>query len=195
MICSIDFLEILHNERRPRGAAKFGNGFSEKKFFRADGSIWAKKWWIQICIPSKDFFLWILHNQRGQETYRNYINGFSGKKFIQGNWVILGPKNVLSYLDFLIFCTIKEAKRYMKIISMVFVKKKVLLGKWVILDPKIMRRHNSGSALTMFLKFYLVKRVKRYVKIISMVFLKNLSLSQLGGFGYTFAICFYFEQW
>ena len=74
--------------------------------------------------PLRIFFLWILHNQRGQETYRNYINGFSGKKFIQGNWVILGPKNVLSYLDFLIFCTIKEAKRYMKIISMVFVKKK-----------------------------------------------------------------------
>ena len=76
----------------------------------------------------------------------------------------------------------------MQIISMVFVKKKVLLGKWVNLDPKIMCRHNSGSALTMFLKFYLVKRVKRYVKIISMVFLKNLSLSQLGGFGYTFAL-------
>ena len=190
MICSIDFLEILHNERRPRGAAKFGNGFSEKKFFRADGSIWAKKWCIgyKSGSPLMIFFFWILHNQRAQEIYRNYINGFSGKKFIQGNWVILGPKIVLPYLDFLIFCTIKGAKRYMQIISMVFVKKKVLLGKWVNLDPKIMCRHNSGSALTMFLKFYLVKRVKRYVKIISMVFLKNLSLSQLGGFGYTFAL-------
>ena len=114
------------------------------------------------------------------------MNGFSGKTFIQGNWVILGPK--MSYLDFLIFCTIKGAKRYMKIISMVFVKKMVLLGKWVILDPKIMHRHNSGSALTMFLKFYLVKKVKRYVKIISVVFVKNLSLSQLGDFGYTFAL-------
>ena len=54
---------------------------------------------------------------------------FLKKKFLQGKWVILGPKmtcchNSESALTvFFKFCIMKRVKRYMKIISMVFLKK------------------------------------------------------------------------
>ena len=82
----------------------------------------------ELWICSKDFFK-TFHNKGGQEIYENYINGFSKKNLIQGNWSILGPKithcrnSGSAPTIFLKFCLIKRIKRYMKSMSLVFLKK------------------------------------------------------------------------
>ena len=76
-------------------------------------------------------FLKILDKERGQEAYKNHINGFSKKIWFVGKWTILGPKlvcprnTVYALRSFSKFCTMKGAKRHMKITLMVF-RKKVL---------------------------------------------------------------------
>ena len=59
MICSIDILEILHNERMRRGPVKFCQWvFCKRKFLQGKWVNLGPKMmhWIQIWTPSKDFF-------------------------------------------------------------------------------------------------------------------------------------------
>ena len=131
------------------------------------------------------FFLSIVHSERGQEVHENYINSFSNKILAQCKWATMDMKmadpNSGSTLSIVCkCCTMKRAKRYMKIILMVF--KKTLFGAtgpiWegqiVSVDPR-----DSGSALTIlwirFFYFCLMKDLKRYI-IILMVFFKKSCL-------------------
>ena len=68
----------------------------------------------------------------------------------------------------------KGAKRYMKIILMVFLKKISFGANGLFWTPKMVH-HNSGSTPRTFLKFCTMKGAQRYMEIILMVFLKTLS--------------------
>ena len=90
--------------------------------FGPENDVSLKLW---IC---SNYFFKISHNERGQEVRKNYVV-FSEKLFIGEKWAVLDPKmlhdhNSLSIQRFFynIF-TVKEAKRYIKIILMVFQKK------------------------------------------------------------------------
>ena len=97
--------------------------FEHMGHFGPENDVSLKLW---IC---SNYFFKISHNERGQEVCKNYVV-FSEKLFIGGKWVVLDPKmlhdhNSVSIQRFFynIF-TVKEAKRYIKIILMVFQKKK-----------------------------------------------------------------------
>ena len=78
----------------------------------------------------------ILYTGKGQELDESNITGFYQKKF---SWkmVILGPKmghphNSGSALRlFFKFCTMKEADKYMKILSVVFFRKNFISGNLI----------------------------------------------------------------
>ena len=78
------------------------------------------------------------------------------KNFIQGNWPILCPKMMYCHKS----GSLKEVKRYMKIILMVFWKKILLWGNHTIFVPKIKCSHNSGSAAMTFSRILLSERGK-----------------------------------
>ena len=65
------------------------------------------------------------------------------KKILQGKWAILGPKmlhgyNLESVLRIFLkkSCTIKEANGYIKIISVVFLKKTLIWSNWGFWAPE-----------------------------------------------------------
>ena len=65
-----------------------------------------------------------------------------------------------------------------------FSEKILFPGKRVILGIKMVRPHNFGSAVRIFLKFCTMKGTKRYIKLILMVFLKKkFWLGLVGHFG------------
>ena len=72
----------------------------------------------------------------------------------------------------------KGTKRYMEIISRVFLKK-FLFGKNGF---KMVRPHNSEFTFRIFLIFCIMKGTKRYMELILMVFLKNFSFEVNGPF-------------
>ena len=74
---------------------------------------------------------------------------------------------------FLKFCTIKEAKRYLKIILTVYQKN--IQGYWVIFGIK-------NYKLSLQLTFYARKGAKRYMKIILMFFQKKMSFGAIRSF-------------
>ena len=63
----------------------------------------------------------------------------------------------------------KDAKGYMKVMLMDFLKPRIL--------------NNSRFALRTYLKFCTMKKTKRHFKIILMVFLKNIYFEQMWDFG------------
>ena len=64
-----------------------------------------------------------------------------------------------------------------------FSEKKFLYGKCNILGPKVMRHHNSRSAVKIFLKILQNEwGRKMYIKIILMLFLQKFSLGAVGSF-------------
>ena len=81
----------------------------------------------ELWICTNDF-LKMFHTERVQEVHEIYINGFSKKKPFLGKWAILGPKMMHGHKSgsalkiFFKFCTIKEAKKYIKIILIFFLK-------------------------------------------------------------------------
>ena len=83
--------------------------------------------YLKLWFYCKDYFT-ILHNERDQRDMG--INGFSERNLIQSNLVVLRQKgcDVVITLDlqsgfFNQFYTIKESKRYMKTLLVVFEKK------------------------------------------------------------------------
>ena len=76
------------------------------------------------------------------QVYGNYLNSFSEKIFVWVKWAILGLKMVHPHnfgsaqIFFLKFCKLKVTKRYMELISMVFLKKILIWGKCVIFAQK-----------------------------------------------------------
>ena len=70
------------------------------------------------------------------------------------------------------FSAIRKAKRFIKMILIVFLKKNLIQSNWGILGSKI--THNSGSALSIFLKFCTMKGTKRCMGIIIFFFFKKI---------------------
>ena len=109
---------------------------------------------------------------------------FLKKVLIWGKWAIFGLKLSCphkfwsAWRIFLRFCTVKGTKRYMEIISIVFLKK-FLFGKN---GSKMVRPHNSEFTFMIFLIFCIMKGTKRYMELILMVFLKNFSFEVNGPF-------------
>ena len=64
-----------------------------------------------------------------------------------------GPKNGALRIrckNFLKFCAVKRANRWMKVIKMFCTEYFFVQDKWVILGPKMAHSYNSGSALRFF---------------------------------------------
>ena len=58
---------------------------------------------------------------------------------------------VMVIIRFLLtFCTMKWAKRYIKIVGLVFPKETLLMGKLAILCPEMTDLHDSGSPPRIF---------------------------------------------
>ena len=78
-----------------------------------------------------------------QEVHESYINDFSGKFLFETNGPFLGPKMArplnsgFALRIFCKFCAMAEAKRYMKIVLMVFPKKFSFRGIGSFWAPKV----------------------------------------------------------
>ena len=124
-----NFVHISHNKGGQQLDQKYVVTFSKKKIlFRTMGHFDLKngmssELWI--------LFL-ILHNEGGQEIHESYFNSSFPKNSSSGQvghfmckkdaWSQLSESTVRIFVK---FCTIKETRRYIKIILMVFLKKVV----------------------------------------------------------------------
>ena len=104
----------------------------------------------EFWIHSNDF-LRSFHIERGEEAHWIILMVFP-KKIIWGKWAILGPKIMCGHNSgsdgriFRRFSTIKQPKRYIKIINGFF-EKIIIQNNWAILGQKKTCHHDSGSAV------------------------------------------------
>ena len=63
----------------------------------------------------------------------------------------------------------RGAKKYKKIILVVFIQKCLGGSKWATLGAKMVHRYNSGSTIKIVFKFFTVKRARKYVTITLMI--------------------------
>ena len=125
-----------------------------------------------------------MNSERDQEAHENYINSFSEKVLTWGKWAIFslemacphtsGPTLRIS----LKFCIMREPKRYMELVLMVFLKKIFIWGKWTILAWKL-HVITLDPLKEFFLNIAEWKGRRRSWKLILMVFPeKNISLGK-----------------
>ena len=136
------FFLILYSKRDQKVHENYNNDFSEKNVFLGNRTIFGHKMKRPHNSGSALSIFFNLHNQRGWEIHQSYFDAFSEKILFRCNWAIFGlkmtyPHNYRSaLLIFCKFCRMKRAKRYIKIVLMIFSKKLFIWANWLLWAKK-----------------------------------------------------------